>query len=89
MRTALKPCVLPVHNRFHRLLDALLQRGDPTVAFFVIGFRVEQRPEALREMAADGFEIGSHTYDHDKYRFASSERAIGYTLFVLRMPLGC
>ena len=43
----------------------LKQRGV-TATFFVIGFRVKQHPEMLRELAADGFEIGNHTYDHKR-----------------------
>ena len=43
----------------------LKQKGVPAT-FFVIGFRVKQHPEVLREMAADGFEIGNHTYDHKR-----------------------
>ena len=44
----------------------LLQQRKVKATFFVIGFRVKQYPQVLRELVADGFEIGNHTYDHQR-----------------------
>ena len=48
------------------LIARLLKQKGVTATFFVIGFRVRQHPEVLRELVADGFEIGNHTYDHKR-----------------------
>ncbi|MBX9578265.1 MAG: polysaccharide deacetylase family protein [Chthoniobacterales bacterium] len=46
-----------------RLLDMLKQRGIK-VTFFVIGQNVEHSPEVVARAAAEGHEIGNHTWDH-------------------------
>ena len=46
-----------------RLLDLLKQRGIK-VTFFVIGQNVEHAPEIVARAAAEGHEIGNHTWDH-------------------------
>ena len=52
--------------RYGPAIAALLKQRGVTATFFVIGFRVRQYPQVLRELAADGFEIGNHTYDHQR-----------------------
>lgn len=34
--------------------------------FFVVGIRVKQFPAVAKLIAADGFELGNHTYDHQR-----------------------
>jgi len=46
-----------------RLLDMLAQRHIK-VTFFVVGQMVEAHPEILQREAAEGHEIGNHTWDH-------------------------
>jgi peptidoglycan/xylan/chitin deacetylase (PgdA/CDA1 family) len=46
-----------------RLLDMLKQRGIK-VTFFVIGQNVEHAPEVVARAAAEGHEIGNHTWSH-------------------------
>ena len=46
-----------------RLLDMLKQRGIK-VTFFVIGQNVEHAPEVVAQAAAEGHEIGNHTWSH-------------------------
>ena len=46
-----------------RLLDGLLER-DAAATFFVIGEQVRGNEALLRRMAAEGHQIGIHTYDH-------------------------
>lgn len=43
---------------------ATLKKYDVPATFFVIGRRVKEHPELVREMIADGFEVGNHTQDH-------------------------
>jgi peptidoglycan/xylan/chitin deacetylase (PgdA/CDA1 family) len=52
--------------RYGPLIAQLLKQKGITATFFVIGFRVKQHPEVLRQLVADGFEIGNHTYDHKR-----------------------
>ena len=52
--------------RYGPPIARLLKQKGITATFFVIGFRVKQHPEVLRELVADGFEIGNHTYDHKR-----------------------
>ena len=47
-----------------RLLDGLSARGVHAT-FFVCGYRVAQYPQALRDIAACGHEIGLHSSNHD------------------------
>ncbi len=46
------------------LLDALKERGA-RATFFVIGKQAEQHPELVARMAAEGHEVGNHSYSHD------------------------
>lgn len=45
------------------LLDALRDL-DVKATFFVVGRAVEKHPEIVQRMAAEGHEIGNHTYHH-------------------------
>lgn len=46
-----------------KLLDGLKER-EVRATFFLIGKRVEDNPELVRQMAKDGHLIGNHTYNH-------------------------
>ena len=46
-----------------RILDVLEAKHAPA-AFFVIGENGLEHPQILRRIAADGFEIGNHSYTH-------------------------
>ncbi|MDR3709410.1 MAG: polysaccharide deacetylase family protein [Capsulimonadaceae bacterium] len=45
------------------ILNVLAEYQVPAT-FFVVGVRVKQEPEQIRQMIAMGNEIGNHTYDH-------------------------
>jgi peptidoglycan/xylan/chitin deacetylase (PgdA/CDA1 family) len=47
------------------ILD-LLTKYHIRATFFVVGIRVKQEPEQVREMVALGNEIGNHTFDHQR-----------------------
>lgn len=42
----------------------ILRNRKVKATFFVLGKCVKQHPEILRQVAAEGHEIGNHTYDH-------------------------
>lgn len=48
-----------------KILDVLRQEHVPAT-FFVVGVKVKQDPQFLRQAIADGDEIGNHTYDHQR-----------------------
>lgn len=56
-----------------RILEVLRAHGAKAT-FFVVGKQVEYYPEILRQIAADGHEIGSHTYSHPKLSGLSEAR---------------
>lgn len=46
------------------LVLRVLREEGVKATFFVIGALVEKRPDLLRAVAAEGHEIGNHTYNH-------------------------
>lgn len=47
-------------------IAALLQARHVPATFFLVGTRVRQFPQVARLLARDGFELGNHTYDHQR-----------------------
>ena len=47
-------------------IAALLVARHVPATFFLVGTRVKQFPEVARLLARDGFELGNHTYDHQR-----------------------
>ncbi len=43
---------------------AILKAKHVPATFFLVGMRVKQYPQVARLLAADGFELGNHTYNH-------------------------
>ena len=84
-----------------KLLKLLKQRGIHAT-FFVLGSRAAQSPEILRQMVAEGHEIGNHSWSHpqlpkisvaeaDKQietTSAAIEKATGQRPIYLRPPYG-
>lgn len=56
-------------------LDILHDRGIQAT-FFVVGEKVEECPELLRRMVAEGHEIGNHTYSHPRLGQVSDVAAL-------------
>lgn len=54
-----------------RLLE-VLARHDVHATFFLIGSRVQQRPDLVREIAAAGHVVGNHTFTHPLLTFKSA-----------------
>jgi peptidoglycan-N-acetylglucosamine deacetylase len=65
----------PVGNR---VMDCLNQYGGKAT-FFVVGNRAAAYKTELKRMAAEGFEIGNHTYDH-KYLTKLNAAQIQYQI---------
>lgn len=56
-----------------RILD-VLRAHRAKATFFVVGKQIEYFPEILRQIVADGHEIGSHTYSHPQLSGLSEAR---------------
>ncbi len=52
--------------RYGPALARLLKEKGVPATFFLVGTRVKQHPEIARLLAHDGFELGNHTYDHQR-----------------------
>jgi len=84
-----------------RLLEILKQRNIK-VTFFLIGQNVAAHPDIVRQILADGHEIGNHTWTHPQLSKLSDDKvtseitktqdaikdASGYTPTLLRPPYG-
>jgi peptidoglycan/xylan/chitin deacetylase (PgdA/CDA1 family) len=53
----------------------LLHEHQARATFFVIGQRVQERPEDLRRIAEEGHEVGSHTMTHPRLTEISDDEA--------------
>ena len=74
----------------HQILT-LLKEYHAKATFFVLGRKVEQYPQIIKTMAADGHEIGNHTFDHphlDKTTKSKCEQELERTDMDLDL-LGC
>ncbi len=56
------------------ILDALAAHQAPA-AFFLVGNYLEQNPELVRRMVAEGHTVGNHTYHHPDMSAISDEAA--------------
>jgi peptidoglycan/xylan/chitin deacetylase (PgdA/CDA1 family) len=56
-----------------QILDILHEHHVPAT-FFVCGKNAEQRPDVLRRIAAEGHEVGNHTYSHPYLFFKTRRR---------------
>jgi len=64
----------PMPGVTDRILDALKQRGL-VATFFMIGERVSASPDLARRVAAEGHEIGNHTFTHPKLNSLPDQQA--------------
>lgn len=56
------------------MLEVLNKMGVHAT-FFLVGFRAEQQPELVRQMAAAGHEIENHTYTHPRLTTLTPDQA--------------
>jgi peptidoglycan/xylan/chitin deacetylase (PgdA/CDA1 family) len=55
-------------------LLALLKQHNARATFFVCGHNAQRLPEVLKAIAADGHEIGNHTWSHPRLDFTGPAR---------------
>ncbi len=61
--------------KFTPIVLKLLKKYDAKATFFCIGQHIENHPDILKEILAEGHSIGNHTYSHSKsFGFFSSEK---------------
>ena len=73
------------------LVLAILHRYEAHATFFVIGEHARAYPYLLTEMAADGHEVGDHTFHHPNMTTLDGEtmaQEIGRTAVVIREAAG-
>lgn len=54
------------HPKWTREVLALLKRYDAKATFFVIGRKVEQYPDVVKEIVEQGHSLALHSYAHDR-----------------------
>lgn len=83
-----------------RLLDRLADAGGVKATFYIVGEIAENHPKLVRDVAAAGHEIGSHSHDHRRmHRFTADtfredlkrsvgalEQAAGEKVYGFRAP---
>ena len=57
-----------------QLLDGLKERGVHAT-FFVVGCQVVKDPDIVTRMAAEGHQVGNHSYDHKELDKLSAQEA--------------
>ena len=57
------------NGRFTLETAALLDRYGVRGTFFLVGKAVAREPDVVRELVADGHLVGSHSYQHDAWRW--------------------
>lgn len=92
----------PIDGATPQILDSL-KALRATATFFVIGRYVDERPDLVRRMHAEGHLIGNHTYDHSRLSMlrgpwywreqiektdAALTRIIGRRPLMFRPPMG-
>ena len=75
-----------------KILDCLAS-SKTQATFFVLGNEVARRPDILRQIVAEGHEIGIHAYEHNNQHYCHQVRRcekllaeLGVTPHVLRPP---
>lgn len=58
-----------------QVLDVLKERGVKA-AFFLLGNKMEDNPDLVRRIIAEGHEVGVHTYTHPDMAAVSADRAL-------------
>jgi peptidoglycan/xylan/chitin deacetylase (PgdA/CDA1 family) len=58
-----------------RLLDLLAQHGVHA-SFFLVGHRIEQHPELVERIVAEGHMLGNHSYSHRSFKQMSLQQQV-------------
>ena len=62
-----------------------LKRRDIKATFFVVGTQVQQNPDILKQIHADGHEIGIHTWSHPHLTRLSNEQIITEVMYTYQI----
>jgi polysaccharide deacetylase family protein (PEP-CTERM system associated) len=62
-----------VERNVNRILDLLTEGGNVKATFFTLGWIAERYPELVRRIVADGHELASHGYGHERVSDLSPE----------------
>lgn len=65
----------PHHTNTPAILDILAQEGAKAT-FFVLGSRAETYPDLISRMAAEGHDVGNHTWEHRSLAKSSHSEAL-------------
>lgn len=65
-----------VEHNVHRILS-LLNHGGIKATFFTLGWIAERYPALIREISAQGHEVASHGYGHERANELSPEQFLG------------
>ena len=63
----------PRRSTTTELLDGLRERGA-CATFFLVGEQIEGNEDLLKRMAAEGHQVGNHTWDHTRLKGSSAEK---------------
>jgi peptidoglycan/xylan/chitin deacetylase (PgdA/CDA1 family) len=63
-------------SQWTSIVCELLREHDARATFFLIGARVHERPDEVRQIVADGHQVGSHTLTHPRLTDISDEDEI-------------
>ncbi|MBN1934974.1 MAG: polysaccharide deacetylase family protein [Anaerolineae bacterium] len=87
-------CELGVEST-RQILQTLRQEGDSEgpirITFFIMGQYALKYPDVVREIVADGHELGNHSFDHPKFTSLTQVTAtqqISYTEAAINLALG-
>lgn len=63
------------HPKYTEQILAILKEYDAKATFFMLGKNVDTYPDIVKKVAADGHEIGNHSYTHpDLMKISKAER---------------
>jgi peptidoglycan/xylan/chitin deacetylase (PgdA/CDA1 family) len=65
----------PHHTNTREILD-ILRREGARATFFVVGSRAETYPDLISRMAAEGHDVGNHTWEHRSLTKSSRSDAL-------------
>lgn len=63
----------PRRSTTTELLDGLRERGA-CATFFLVGEQIEGNEDLLKRMAAEGHQVGNHTWDHTRLKGSFAEK---------------
>lgn len=66
-------------SALERIATTLINHNG-NATFFMVGDQVEKYPELVKDLVANGFYIGNHTYGHHEYNYQNVEEIVASVL---------